>query len=421
MRIAMISEHASPLATLGGEDAGGQNVYVDELARALARRGHRVDVFTRRDRPDLPSVVDWAPGVRVVNLAAGPPAFVKKDLLVPYLPALRDALLRFAARQRQPYDLLHAHFWMSGWVACEVRERLGLPIVVTFHALGAVKRHYQGTADTSPDDRLSVEQRILDEAEAVLATCPAEREDLERFYRPRPERVTVVPCGVNLARFRPLPHRAARAVLGIDPEEPLLLCVSRMVPRKGIEDVVRALALLRRAGRSARLLVVGGDWPGERPVDNLEARRLARVASSLGVRDAVTFVGQKRPDELPTYYAAADVFVSTPWYEPFGMTPLEAMACGCAVVVSDVGGLRSSVQHGRTGLRVPPRHPPALAEALERLLADAALRRRLGRAGLRRARRHFDWDRIAAQVEAVYRGLPAVVAGDRRPAAARAR
>lgn len=409
LRIAMISEHASPLAVLGGEDAGGQNVYVAELSRHLAALGHIVDVFTRRDDPNLPPVVAWLPGVRVVHLPAGPPEPLKKDLLFPEMPRFRDALLAFVRRDGAVYDVVHAHFWMSGWVACEVAPALEAPVVQTFHALGAIKRLHQGTADTSPPERHDVEQRILNEAAAIVATCPAERDDLHAHYRTRPERVHIVPCGVDVERFRPLPRDEARASLGLPPHEPVVVYVGRVLPRKGIDTIIRGVAeLRRRTGLRARLLVVGGEREDARPTDNLEIRRLLRVAVEEGVAEQVRFEGRRPQDDLFRYYSAADAFATTPWYEPFGMTPLEAMACQTPVVASRVGGHQFTVVDGATGYLVPPRDPAALAAALERVLRDPVLRDRMGAAGRARTLAHFTWERVAGQVAEVYRSAVAV-------------
>ena len=397
MRLAMISEHASPLATLGGEDSGGQNVYVAELAKHLGAMGHEVDVFTRRDSGGLPEVVSFSKGVRVVNLPAGPARVVPKDEIFGFMPEFRDAFYRFAAREPAPYDLVHANFWMSGWVACEAKGDLGLPFAQTFHALGEVKKREQGDADTSPPERRAAEGRIVEEADRILATCPAEVEDLTTLYGADSDRLSLVPCGVNGETFRPVDRREARAALGL-PDVPTVVYVGRLVPRKGVDALIRAFALLPDS-LGARLVVVGGEpGPGPSP----EAIRLADLACSLGVSRRVTFVGSRPQGELGRFYAAGDVAVSVPHYEPFGMTPLEAMACATPVVGSRVGGIKWSVAEGETGLLVPPRDPEALAESLARLLRDGPTRERMGRAARRRVEELFTWERVAAGAEAAF-------------------
>ena len=397
MRLAMISEHASPLATLGGEDSGGQNVYVAELARRLGAMGHEVDVFTRRDSGGLPEVVPFSEGVRVVNLSAGPARAVPKDGIFGFMPEFRDSFYRFAAESAVPYDLVHANFWMSGWVACEAKGDLGLPFAQTFHALGEVKKLEQGAADTSPPERGAAERRIVEEADRILATCPAEVEDLTTLYAADPDRLSLVPCGVDGETFRPVDRRGAREALGL-PDVPTVVYVGRLVPRKGIDALIQAFALLPDS-LGARLVVVGGEpGPGPSP----EAVRLSDLADSLGVSRRVTFVGSRPQGELGRFYAAGDVAVSVPHYEPFGLTPLEAMACATPVVGSRVGGIKWSVAEGETGLLVPPKDPEALSESLARLLRDGPTRERMGRAARRRVEELFTWERVAASAEAAF-------------------
>jgi D-inositol-3-phosphate glycosyltransferase len=401
LRIALISEHASPLATLGGIDAGGQNIYVAQVAQCLARAGHEVDVLTRRDDRSLPPVVDMRPGARVIHIPAGPPAFVPKEKLLAHMPAFAQAT-RKLLKNSVPYDLVHANFFMSGLVAQQLKRSFGTPYVITFHALGLVRREHQKEADTFPPERLEIERELVRHADAVVAECPQDAADLTRLYGAEPTRLSMVPCGFDPEEFGPLERASARAALGLDPHEFIVLQLGRLVPRKGIDNVIRALAHLPPE-IPARVLVVGGDArePDDRRTP--EIARLRGVAQSLGVAHRVTFTGHRCRHELRTYYAAADVFVTTPWYEPFGITPLEAMACGTPVVGSAVGGIRYSVCDGVTGYLVPPHDPAALAARLAELHANPVLARALGRAGLRRARSMFTWERITGQLVDVYR------------------
>jgi len=397
MRLAMISEHASPLASLGGEDSGGQNVYVAELARRLGEIGHEVDVFTRWDSELLPPVVSFAEGVRVVNLPAGPARSVPKDNLFPFMARFRDAFYRFARRESTVYDLVHANFWMSGWMACEAKRDLGLPFAQTFHALGEIKRREQGVADTSPPERRMVEFRILEEMDLVLATCPAEVEELTTLYDADPTRLTLVPCGVDARTFRPVERKEARGTLGL-PDRPTVVYVGRLVPRKGVDTLVEAFALLPRR-LDAQLVIVGGE---PETGDSPEAKRLSVLARKLKVAKRVTFVGSRPQRELHCYYGAADVAVSVPHYEPFGMTPLEAMACATPVVGSKVGGIKTSVSDGKTGYLVPPKVPEALAGRLLRLLSDGELNACMGRAARRRIEEHYTWGHVATLAAAAF-------------------
>ncbi|MGN6754067.1 MAG: glycosyltransferase [Intrasporangium sp.] len=421
MRIAMISEHASPLAALGGVDAGGQNVHVAALARGLARRGHQVEVFTRREDESSPERVELAPGATVVHVPAGPPTVLPKDDLLPYMEEF-GRWVRDEWKRTEAPDVVHAHFWMSGLAALSAGRACGVPVVQTFHALGTVKRRFQGAEDSSPADRLRLERDIAHDVDRIIATCTDEVAEL-RAMGVSPERVRVIPCGVDTARFHPAQHVprdaaggaavAGAAVAGAavagdaDPRagdaaagrpgggrRARLLLVGRMVPRKGFDTAIRALALLP----DAELVIAGGPTRSEVEHDP-EARRLMVVAQEAGVADRVVFLGQVAHADMPEVYRSVDVVLATPWYEPFGITPLEAAASGRPLVGSAVGGLLDSVADGVTGRLVQPRDPRALADAVRGILADPVLASRYGAEGRVRALERFDWDIVSAATE----------------------
>ena len=388
----MVSEHASPLATLGGVDAGGQNVHVAALASGAAKLGHHVTVYTRRDDPTLPDRVVMAAGVTVEHVNAGPPAPIPKDAIYPHSRCFA-AYLRHAWAAERP-DVVHSHFWMRGLATLEAAKPLAIPAVHTFHALGAEKRRFQGAADTSPDTRIAEEERIVRSADRVIATSSAEVFEVLRMGA-HPRSVRIVPCGVDVALFTPEgPCEERRS------EPKRIVALSRLVPRKGIADVIEALVAIP----DAELVVAGG---GEGPdlLRDPEAQRLSALASRCGVADRVSFRGRVERDAVPPLLRSADVVVCTPWYEPFGIVPLEAMACGVPIVVSSVGGLVDTVLDGTTGIHVPPRSPHRLAEALNDLLADEARRSMLGRLGAERVRSRYSWSRVVADTLDVYRGL----------------
>ncbi len=401
LRVLMISEHASPLAVSGGVDAGGQNVYVDSVARELVRAGHTVEVLTRRDDTRLPAVVEPVPRLRVHQLTAGPPRPVPKEALLPYMPAFANA-----ARQRLQggpgFDVIHANFFMSGLVGLTLRRPLQAPLVTTFHALGLVRRAHQGSADAFPASRTAIEHALVRRSDRLVAECPQERRDLLEAYGADAQRIALVPCGVDPELFYPGDRRAARARLGLPANEFIVLQLGRLVPRKGIDNVVRAMALLPSPW-AARLVVVGGDADEPNEILTPEIGRLRRLAAEHGVAARVRFAGRHGRADLRDWYLAADVFVTTPWYEPFGITPLEAMACGTPVIGSDVGGIRYTVRDGVTGFLVPPRDPAALAQRLIELRRRPALGRALGAAGVARVRSFFTWERVARELAAVYR------------------
>src|SRR4051794_8442943 len=292
-RIALISEHASPLSVLGGVDSGGQNVYVGQVAKQLAELGYDVDVFTRRDCERLPEIAEWESGIRIVHVPAGPPAFLRKEDMLPYMDDFTAYMLRFCQCQPECYDLVHANFWMSGQVACELKKALGVPFVITFHALGRVRRLHQKGADQFPDQRFAVEDRIVAEADRILAECPQDEEDLIRLYNAEPTRIAIVPCGFDPAELSPMSKPLARFALNIPPDERVILQLGRMVPRKGVDTVIRALGrLVRQHDLRPRLLIVGGESDAPDPALTPEIGRLRQVAQEEGVEELVTFVGR---------------------------------------------------------------------------------------------------------------------------------
>ncbi|GAA1426427.1 glycosyltransferase family 1 protein [Microlunatus lacustris] len=389
MRVALVSEHASPLAAVGAVDAGGQNVHVDALAAALAGQGHDVTVHTRRDDPSQPEQVVTDAGYRVRHVPAGPAAPLPKDDLWPHMPAFADALTEQLTASAP--DLVHGHFWMSAWAADRAADALDLPRLVTFHALGTVKRRHQGLADTSPPERVAVELAVARTADRVIATCSDEVRELRRMGLPA-GRTTVVPCGVDATHFTPaddgtpVPARTRRH---------RLVTVGRPVPRKGFAVVVEALAGLP----DTELLVVGGTGdPGADP----ELDRLRELAARVGVTDRLHCLGQVPRPTMPALLRSADAVVCAPWYEPFGLVPLEAMACGVPVVAAAVGGMLDSVADGVTGLLVPPQDPAALRSALATLLAAPERRAQWGAAGRQRVLERYTWPRVAAATTDVY-------------------
>jgi D-inositol-3-phosphate glycosyltransferase len=378
----MVSEHASPLAALGGADAGGQNVHVAALATTLGRRGHDVTVFTRRDDPGLPSQVEIGPGAVVEHVDAGPAAPISKDELLPWMDGFGEHLRR--SFLRRPPDLVHAHFWMSGLATLTAVRGLDIPVVQTFHALGVVKRRHQGSKDTSPAARLGIEETLAREVDLIVATCSDEVFELARLGADL-KRIRVVPCGVDVELFRPDGPAERRR-----PNLARVAVVTRLVERKGVGNVITAL----KDVPAAELVVAGGP-----PADELdrdpEASRLLALAEKAGISDRVELRGRMERLDLPALLRSADVAVCVPWYEPFGIVPLEAMACGVPVLATAVGGLVDTVVHRGTGLHVPPREPRSIAAALRELLGDRKLRHALGAAGLRRVRQAYTWDRVA--------------------------
>jgi glycosyltransferase involved in cell wall biosynthesis len=391
MKIALVSEHANPLAAVGGVDAGGQNVHVAALAGGLVERGHDVTVFTRRDKMAPPVQVTAPEGYVIEHVPAGPPTDVPKDELLQYMPAFADYL--DSRMSMEPFDVAHAHFWMSGVATTEAAHRTGIPVLQTFHALGTVKRRQQGSHDTSPPERIALERELSRTVDHVIATCSDEVQEL-RAMGMSPARASIIPCGVDVSTFRPQRRR--------DEGPHRLLVIGRLVERKGVGNVIEALAKLP----NVHLDIAGGpsrDALGADP----EVARLQELADHHRVSDRVTFLGSVARPDVPALMCAADIVVAVPWYEPFGIVPVEAMACGRPVVGSAVGGLLDTVLPGVTGELVPPRRPDLVASTVADLLADPARRRAYGRAGRARAVKTYQWQQVAADTEAVYESVMA--------------
>ena len=397
MKIAVVSEHASPLALLGGDDAGGQNVHVAELARALGRRGVEVVVHTRRDDPALPRRIRFAPNVVVDHVDAGPPEPLPKDDLFPLMGEFADDLAR-CWQDDQP-DAVHSHFWMSGMAALDAATAVDVPVLHTYHALGAEKRRQQGLADTSPPQRIAVERRIAQEADALVATTRTEAGVLTSMGAD-PDRVAVVPCGVDLDRFRPDAgeQRSGADIAGPRRLRHRVVAASRLVPRKGVADLIRALPLVPDVE-----LVVAGGGPAGMVLDEPEGARLLDLAASSGVAGRVSLLGAVPREDMPDLLRSADVVACCPWYEPFGLVAVEAMACGVPVLATSVGGLAESVVDGVTGVLVQPRDHRSIARGLLDLLADERRRTRMGHHATLRSL-SYGWDDVAGRTLDVVAG-----------------
>ncbi len=399
-KIAFISDHASPLATLGGIDSGGQNVYVAEVARYLGSKEQQIDIFTRREDTTTPEIVEFSPNVRVIQVPAGPAAVLPKEELYMYMQEFAEHMLHFIDEEQIDYDVIHAHFWLSGMVAMEIKKELDVPFVITFHALGIVRRLHQGADDKFPLQREQIEQDIMWHADKIIAECPNDVKDLMQYYHAPQEKLEIIPCGYNPDDFYPIDRKTALAHIGLAEDCEYILQLGRIVPRKGIDNVIEALAKIHESFPRLRLIVVGGN------LDDLnqdsELARLQQLSLQAGLGSKVIFTGQKRRDELKYYYSAADIFVTTPWYEPFGITPLESMACGTPVIGSDVGGISFTVRHGETGMLIRPHSPDQLSEAIRILYTDQGKREQMGRYALSYVQKTFTWAHVSEQIDSLY-------------------
>jgi D-inositol-3-phosphate glycosyltransferase len=419
MRVAMISYHTCPLATLGGKDTGGMNVYVRELTRQLGRLGVHVDVFTRSQDEHVPHVShDLGYGNRVVHVPAGPEHPVPKQELAEYLPQFVAGIQEFAAQRQLSYDLVHSHYWLSGLAAGELKKVWQIPVVHMFHTLGVMKQRVaRQPGETESEYRIRGEYEVLRLADKIVAATPAEQAQLQWLYRAVTDKIVIIPPGVDTSHFYPIPMDEAKEYIGVQPCENLCLFVGRIEPLKGIDILIDALAILRQQGIEMCLSIIGGDPNSGEEGTSVEMARLQAIREKAGMQDFVAFLGKRNQDTLPYYYSAAEAVIVPSHYESFGMVALEAMACGTPVVASQVGGLAFLVQDNVTGFTVPVDEPAALAEKLAILMTDHNLREQMGVQAAEFAK-EYAWEKIANRIlniyEAVLGSEPVTPAGDIR-------
>ncbi len=407
LRIAMLSYHTCPLATLGGKDTGGMNVYVRDLTCELGRLGIHVDVFTRSQDEHVPHVLhDLGFGNRVVHIPAGPEAPQSKSDIAKYIPEFAEGVRQFAAEKGIKYDVIHSHYWMSG-LAAEILSNAwgGIPVVHMFHTLGEMKNRVARSEDEKAgEDRLNGERQVLGRAKRIIVATLAELTQLRFLYRAEARKMTVIPPGVDTSHFYPIPADEAKQYIGLRPENRMVLFVGRIEPLKGIDTLIQAMACLGQQGmrRPVHLAIIGGDVDVSPEDMSDEMARLQKLCDELCMGGMVVFLGKRGQDTLPYYYSAAEVVVMPSLYESFGMVALEAMACGTPVIASEVGGLGYLVQNGITGYTIPDSDPEALCEKLSHLLGNADLRNEMGRSAADYAA-DYAWHKIASQVIDVYR------------------
>jgi D-inositol-3-phosphate glycosyltransferase len=409
LRIAMLSYHTCPLATLGGKDTGGMNVYVRDLTRELGRLGVHVDVFTRSQDEHVPHVLhDLGFGNRVVHVPAGPENPLPKQELSGYIPEFVEGIKKFAEEKGIRYDLIHSHYWMSGVAAEVLSDYWGrVPIIQMFHTLGEMKnRVAQSEAEKEGRYRLDGERRVLARADRIVAATPAERAQLEWLYQADLRKVVVLPPGVDTCHFYPIPADEARQFIGQEARSRIILFVGRIEPLKGLDTLIKAVACLRLKDleEPVHLAVIGGEPDAAPEQMTAEMARIQKMCDELTVGKMVAFLGKRGQDTLPYYYSAAEVVVMPSHYESFGMVALEAMACGTPVIASQVGGLAYLIQDGVTGYHIPDGDHDALCEKLTALLGDETLRRSLGDHAMQHAQ-DYSWEKIARRMLAVYESM----------------
>lgn len=409
LRIAMLSYHTCPLATLGGKDTGGMNVYVRDLTKELGRMRFHVDVFTRSQDEHVPHVLhDLGYGNRVVHIPAGPEEPKSKGDIVNYIPEFVENIRKFAEEKGIQYDLIHSHYWQSGIAAAQLSDAWGgLPVVHMFHTLGEMKNRVARSQDELADRvRLDGERQVLLRANRIIVATLAEFTQLRFLYKADADKMAVIPPGVDVSHFYPIPPDEAKQFIGLKPEDRMILFVGRIEPLKGVDSLIQAIPQLKLndKDRPVHLAIIGGDPTASAQDMTSEMTRLQKLCDELGVGQTVIFLGKRAQDTLPYYYSAAEALVMPSLYESFGMVALEAMACGTPVIASEVGGLGYLVQNEVTGYTIPDSEPETLSDKLSWLLNDPPLRAAMGKRAAQYAQ-GYSWDKIAAQIAGVYADL----------------
>ncbi len=407
-RVMMLSVHSCPMDILGGINTGGMNLYIRELSRRLGQRGIGVDIFTRSKNPSVPKVVHVYENVRVVHIRAGLQKPCHKALIWNYLPEFLEGVFGFALEEAITYDLIHSHYWMSGWIANKLSEEWGVRTVHTSHTLGFLKNRVARTDnEKEPSLRLEKEMEVLRVVDRIIVTTPLEGIQISREFAIDPDKIEVIPCGVDSDIFKPWEPEEARSHLGLNGGR-FILFVGRIDPIKGVDRLIRAMDILTRYdrdnGNGIKLMIIGGDLHDRTSSEDTELINLMKLTTELNLKDRVEFLGAKRQDLLPYYYSGAEVCVLPSRYESFGIVALEAMACGTPVVASEVGGLSHIISDKKTGLLVPEGDTEMLAERLKWLLANPGTREKFGKEAAKRVER-FEWSVIADNVINLYSQL----------------
>lgn len=410
MNIAMISYHTCPLATLGGKDTGGMNVYVRDLTKYLGLHGVHVDVFTRSQDEHVPHVLhDLGCGNRVVHIPAGPENPLPKIELKKHIPEFISGINAFAQHKQIHYDLIHSHYWLSGLAAIELKEMWHTPIIHMFHTLALLKNQIaKSPEEIESSIRIDGEKEVINCSDSIVAATPNEKGHLEGLYSTDDEKIAVIPPGVDITRFYPIPPDEAKEFVGIPNDERMLLFVGRIEPLKGIDILIKAIAQLYKSDVLSEcphyLYIIGGNPDGENGEMNKEMERLQKLCHDLGVDDLVLFLGKRDQDTLQYYYSAAEIVIMPSHYESFGMVALEAMACGTPVIATQVGGLQHLVQNGKTGFTIPNDNVEILGERLQQLICKSDLREEMSQNSITYAR-SYAWTVITPKIIKLYQSI----------------
>jgi len=399
MNIAIISYHTCPLATLGGKDTGGMNVYVRDLTRYLGQFGIHADVFTRSQDEHVPHVLhDLGCGNRVVHIPAGPETLLPKKELEGYIDSFVDNILDFAEKKQIHYDLIFSHYWLSGLAALKLKKVWNIPVIHMFHTLALLKNKIaRSEKDIEGEYRIEGEKKVLSEIDKLIVATTDEKDNLQTLYSTPPDIIEIIPPGVDTNRFYPIPVDEAKEFIGIPENEKMILFVGRIEPLKGVDTLIKAISQLQQADILSRcphyLYIIGGDADSGQEKMNEEMHRLQDLRIKLGVGDLVIFLGKRDQDSLQYYYSAAEMLVMPSHYESFGMVALESMACGTPVIATQVGGLQHLVLDQETGFTIPNDNPDALEEKITVLICKPELREKMSQSSVSYAQ-SFSWNKI---------------------------
>ncbi len=406
--VAFISLHGDPLAPLGGPHHGGQNVYVKELSRYLGGFGLAVDVYSRWESENQLEQESYSHGSRVIRVPVGPPEAIQKEKIIQILKDIASWIPTYQIQQGFHYQLVHSHYYLSGAIGLHLKNTWNIPLVHTFHSLGVIKEEALGDQDASPNARREIEKRLCQTADRIIATNPQERDDLVELYQTDPFKISIIPCGVNLDLFTPLDQKESKIEIAFSEDDFLITYVGRLEERKGIGTLLEAVHLADNP--RIQVVIVGGP-PSDKPF--LSWSDLARppfsdylgLIEEYGIEKQVTFTGGKPQEQLSKYYSAADITVVPSYYEPFGMTAIEAMACGSSVVASRVGGLQSSVKENLVGALFEPRNAEQLADKIKIIFDQPAMNAEMRKNARPYVEEYFSWKSIARSMIEVYREL----------------
>lgn len=408
-RVAVLSVHSCPLAALGGKETGGMNVYVRELSREMGRKGWQVDVFTRSQNPHISRIVSLGKNAQVIHLPAGPETPVPKTEILRYLTDFIKNLEEFTLQNKISYNLIHSHYWLSGWVGEKLKEKWSLPLLHMFHTLGYLKEATKkNRKEKEPKERLGIEKEIMKKADYLITSTPWEKEQIVFSNNVDPAKIKVIPCGVDLRLFKPMPMQKAKKFLGLSTEKEFILYVGRIDAIKGIDVLIKAFDYIMkrplRRPKELGLIIIGGEVDNSIREENQEWQRLKKLVKNLGLQERIAFWGPQRQDLLPYFYCAAQALILPSRYESFGMVALEAMACGTTVIASDVGGLPFTIKDGENGFLIPEGDWVGLAEKILEVVEDRDLRIRIRQKSLKKVK-DFDWPIIAQKVLSLYDSL----------------